>query len=251
MCTFITKIAIRKALRKQAPARVPLSGEEAAKNDCYIATIEAPGEAWSGWVKSSDTEGIRCRAHGVDDEIRNVSWQELREYKIEIRHYYRFFTFNYESPSKMLRWEWTGFHRWVVFREAITQYAFNRIRLARAGRVEVLRHFITTEIEKGDYKASHIDLVKDLHSLRAFGRSDVDSQMNYYFHICESLVNTGELSKNGIEYQTTSQAIATLSAYEEEERKHREMWRVQILLGVLTAGSVIASLLQAYIAYIN
>lgn len=251
MCTLIKKIAIRKALRKPAPSRIPLSGEDAAHNDCYIVTVEAANGEWSGWIQSSDMDGITCVVYDTKNETRSISWKDLNGYKIEIRHYFQYFTFNYETPEDLLQWEWSGYHRWLVLKERIAQYAFNKTQLVRAGRIEVLRHYVTMDIEKGGYKASHIDLVTDLHSMRAFGRSDVDAQMNYYRHICESLVSTSDLAKNGTDYQATARAIVTLSAYEEEDRKHRELWKVQVLLGILTAGSVVVGLLQAYVAYIQ
>lgn len=247
--SFIYKKAFRRALGKPAGKSIPLTGEVAAKNDCYVITVKAKDSAWSGWVMSSSDAGVICKIHETADETKDIVWGELPQLNVQIKHYFRYFTFQYESPLEMLLWEWTGYYRFLVLKEKVTQSVFNKIKLTRADRIEVLRHFVKMESDRGSYKASCVDLVTNLHSMRAFGRSDVDLQMHYYELICESLVVSKDLSKSGIEYAIMPQAITTLSAYEEEDRRHREMRRQQLLVVLLTAALVIVGLVQAYITY--
>lgn len=76
-------------------------------------------------------------------------------------------------------------------------------------------------------------------------KSDAFDRLDQIESMLDALVELGELRKNGIGYEVTGLGIATLSQYEEDERKHRESMGLQKGIRWLTFVMMIAALLQA------
>ncbi|WP_277381606.1 hypothetical protein [Stenotrophomonas maltophilia] len=76
-------------------------------------------------------------------------------------------------------------------------------------------------------------------------RADAMDKLDRLERMLEALVELKELKKHEGCYAVTGQGIATLSKYEEEERKHRESMGLQKGIRWLTFIMMIAALLQA------
>lgn len=67
--------------------------------------------------------------------------------------------------------------------------------------------------------------------------------------VLDSLVETSDLQANQNGYQLLAKAIATLSDFEEDERRHRDQVRNQKILAILTTALVVVGLIQALASY--
>jgi hypothetical protein len=84
-------------------------------------------------------------------------------------------------------------------------------------------------------------------SIRFFGHPDEETTSRYYELVLDSLLKSKDLElADNTYYGLSSQGLTTLSAYEEEERRHRDNVRVQALIGVLTFATVAVAIWQEY-----
>lgn len=240
----LIKISLRKILGRPAPERIPLDARRAELNDYYVCVVNPVYLNWSGWVESIQETGVMCHLHYSNGEIRHLSWAQLKESTLVITHYYKGYRFSYGSLVNMIFWEYTGAVKLRVIYDKVCQYIFNKKNLIRAGRIEVLKYLVNKECERPAPSYSHVTIFNETHGVRAFSRPDIQSQLRYYRLICDSLVETGELASNTNGYSVTARAMASLSEYEEQERKHKEILRQSVLVAILTAALVVVGLLQ-------
>lgn len=86
----------------------------------------------------------------------------------------------------------------------------------------------------------------ELYSKRWLFHPDRESMKNHYKLIFESLVESGDLTKNDHAYKLSSKALNTISEYERDEQKHfdsqnsarktRNLTKAIIVLGLLNLG---------------
>jgi hypothetical protein len=76
-------------------------------------------------------------------------------------------------------------------------------------------------------------------------RPDASKKLDEIETMLAALVDLQEIQKTGNGFVINGKGIASLSQYEEEERKHRESMRLQSGIKWLTGVMVIAALLQA------
>lgn len=153
------------------------------------------------------------------------------------------------------------FNDWESFaRERRYHWGRNRLRilrLIRAARSKLDRHRKKTAVERytvlntvrslrvGDKQPTAWDVTSRL--LGQFWADNVDAfdRLDQVEAMLDALEELGEVKKNGVRYLVTGKGIASLSQYEEEERKHRESMKNQRAIRRLTVIMVIAALLQA------
>ncbi|SMR69288.1 hypothetical protein SAMN05518671_3641 [Stenotrophomonas lactitubi] len=131
------------------------------------------------------------------------------------------------------------------------------LRLIRAARSKLDRYRKTTAVERytvlntvktlrvGDNHPTAWDVASKL--LGQFWTDNVDAfdRLDQVEAMLDALEELGEVKKNGARYLVTGKGIASLSQYEEEERKHRESMKNQNAIRWLTVIMAIAALLQA------
>lgn len=131
------------------------------------------------------------------------------------------------------------------------------LRLLRAARSNLDRYRKKTAVERytvlntvrslrvGDKQPTALDVASRL--LGQFWADNVDAfdRLDQVEAMLDALEELGEVKKNGARYFVTGKGIASLSQYEEEERKHRESMKNQNAIRWLTVIMAIAALLQA------
>lgn len=131
------------------------------------------------------------------------------------------------------------------------------LRLIRAARSKLDRYRKKTAVERytvlntvrslrvGDKQPTAWDVASRL--LGQFWVDNVDAfdRLDQVEAMLDALEELGEVKKNGVRYLVTGKGIASLSQYEEEERKHRESMKNQNAIRWLTVIMAIAALLQA------
>ena len=98
-------------------------------------------------------------------------------------------------------------------------------------------------------KSSHkgvksLHLVREIHSIGIFAHPEIDLVEEKLELYLTSLVESKDLSKVNDEYVVMPCAIITLEKYEEAERKHVELVRLQFALIVVTTLLVFVGLVQ-------
>jgi len=153
------------------------------------------------------------------------------------------------------------FHDWEDFaREQRFRWRRNRIlalRAARSFRAKLDKHRKKTAVERytvlntvktlgtGDKQPTAWDVASKLLGEFWTDNADAYDRLDQVEAMLEALEDLGELKKNGVRYLVTGKGIASLSQYEEEERKHRESMKNQNAIRWLTVIMAIAALLQA------
>ena len=85
-----------------------------------------------------------------------------------------------------------------------------------------------------------------MHTYRWFYHPDKEMQKKYLELYLESFVESGELScKDSITYKLTGKAVVTLESFEDEERKHRDNFIIQVVMVLLTIALTFLATVQA------
>ncbi|MCW5206572.1 hypothetical protein VU08_06555 [Desulfobulbus sp. F5] len=205
------------------------------------------------------------------DKVIFIDYKDLVRYKVEIKHYYKFYTFKYNS---LFSYICAGFTRIDVvicnistLKERLIQYLFDRKSKESALplRINLLRLLIELR-EKGlsDESPKYLFQQGDSYNIdgiltKLYGSKWVLSKHQYKLKeklqlAIDSFVETGELSltqesqylHNRLKfYLVTGKAFATLSQYEEDERRHKENYKSQKSISYLTVALVLVGILQA------
>ncbi len=205
------------------------------------------------------------------DKVIFIDYKELSIYKIEIKHYYKFCTIKYNS---LFNYICTGFTRIdiaryniLMLKETLVQYLFdiNFKEYALPLRVNLLRLLIELRekglsdelpkylLQRGD--SYNIDaILTKLHGSKwVLSRHQHKLREKIQLAI-DSFVETGELSitqesqnsHNRLKfYSVTGKAFATLSQYEEDEKRYKENSDTQKSIVYLTLALVVVGLIQS------
>lgn len=154
-----------------------------------------------------------------------------------------------------------NFNDWESFAiEQRFRWRRNRLialRIVRSARAKLDSHRKRTAVERytvlntvkilrvGDNHPTAWDVASKL--LGQFWTDNVDAfdRLDQVEAMLDALEELGEVKKNGARYLVTGKGIASLSQYEEEERKHRESMKNQNAIRWLTVIMAVAALLQA------
>lgn len=242
------KAAITLALQKRAPTLIPRSLPRAATVDCFVVTLSESIGNWSLLVDSAGAHGVEGRWLEADSYDRPVSvpWSILRDADFECTHFLGLFEFEYKSPLTFLLREKLLLPRLEVLRDKVTQIGFNRVRLTRKNRIEILRLILESSIEKSAFKTSSVTLAANLYTNRLFFHPEKEQMLNHCSLLLESLVTSGDLTREDGTYKLAPKALHTLSQYEEDDRRHKDMLAQQKALKWLTFSLIFVGLLQAY-----
>lgn len=247
----LLKAAIKLALRKPAPTLIPRSLPRAASVDCFMVTLTGSVDDWSLLVDTAGPCGIKGRwlDAGSYDRPVSIPWTNLRDAEFQCTHFLGPFEFEYRSPQTLLLRENLQLSRLQVLRDRVTQMRFNRLRLVRKDRIEMLRIILESSIDKSSFHTSSVTLAANLYTNRLFFHPEREQMLNHCSLLLKSLVASGDLTLKDGAYRLTPKALHTLSQYEEDDRRHRDMLAQQKALKWLTFSLIFVGLLQAYASW--
>jgi hypothetical protein len=111
--------------------------------------------------------------------------------------------------------------------------------------MEVLNHFLIKTIASMNYVDSSIGIATDFYGNRWIGHPEEANIENYYDLIVKSLVHSGDLvHHNSIYYKISSQALATLDKYAEEQARYAEGTTIQRRIVTLTIVLAVIAMAQ-------
>jgi hypothetical protein len=249
----IAVLALELALRRPAPSSIPRSLPKAKGVDSFVIQIGESDEKWPFLANSSNSQGLEGLWWDGDNYSLPccLAFKDIGSKRIEITHYISVYEFTYYSPLRFLIAEVSLYHWWFIVRDKIKQAIFNRRKLVRGDRIQVLRIILEESVQKRDFKLSPTMLMGLLYSNRWVFHPDKDSLIRYCYFLLASLAASGDLMEQQGSYSLAGKALATISQFEEDYRRHRDLVILQSTLALLTVALVIVGAIQAYVAWIK
>lgn len=218
--------ALDKALEKPAPDRIPLSAPRALENDFCSVTLEDP--------ESDRRILIRNR---VDAGYEALVWQgeqaaieqwlarddiDAKRLSLRIERYYQGYQFDFTNPKVFLLAELTKWHKVTKFRDRVSQTIYNKRRLVREERIDLLRHLVERKIENPRDQIYPLMLAVQRYSRKWLYHPDKERHKAHLELVLDSFVASGDMTKDGLNYVVTGRALVTLSEYELSIQRHKD-----------------------------
>jgi hypothetical protein len=249
---FILIWLLKPLLAKKCPANLSLFGKEAEKRNCYYVFLLSNGER-NVVVESIDSYGICGKQYDGNSFSKDslISFESLNSIDIEIVHHYKLNRILYKGLFDFFIYGKTKIQYLILYVHILSykcsQFIYNRKRLVTIQRLELLKALVDNHIEKDGKGIGLIDIMTKLYSIRWLEHPDSDSQEKKLSLYLDSLVDSGELTKDSTDYYVTRKAILTLEKYEEDERRHRNQIRLQIMMVILTGLLALIAMIQTEI----
>ncbi len=230
---------------------IPRSGEEGEKVNCFVVALN--NQDGSPFFMAADYEdgillGLKWDGHSYAEK-HSIQFSDIKNFNVTIKHYYGLSTIRYHN---IYAFAWNYFTKIVYIKihlarifSSIGQYLFNKKKLITKNRMELLHFMLEDQISREHDSIGVIDLMTKLYSIKWVMHPSSDDQEKKLEIYLDSLVESGDLRKVNHKYVVTGKAISTLERYEEEERRHDEILKLQCRMVWLTVILVTIGLLQA------
>ncbi len=263
---YILKCAVIVATKKPAPTRIPLTGENALKNDCFVVEVQATdGDKTDFQVDLVSKKGFCGRLKTLNEQGRTeysvkacVPLKSLEKWEFEANHFYKTYRFRYRSPFKFIVWNAFSLFKLEILKEKISQLFFNISTKERTERIEVLTELVsmraemTDDILLGFVKDQHqssFELFRKFYGEKVFGNPQYKMMLYRFEMILRSFLDGGEISETRNGFQVEPKALALISQYQEENRRHKEQMAHNRRIFALSIVVAIATIMQAYTAF--
>ncbi|WP_430256845.1 hypothetical protein [Neorhizobium sp. DAR64872/K0K18] len=250
MFRFLKRLAIKYAMRKPAPDRIPLSDmERVRQRDYFVVTFGPEGDRQRFLVRQVLPEGFSglwFLGETSNSEERTIPNSDLDNYEVLITHYFGELEIRYSRASEFILKHFFRYEYLPYARERLGRYFFNRRTLDEKRRIHVLRMMLDSHLSDNPLR-SVMDIMSELYGPRWSHHPQQLQLYRYYELMVNSFIEAAELTRtqqNGIEI--APQAINTLDAYNEEERRHGGTMSIQRWMLIVTAMVGIATAIQAY-----
>lgn len=239
---------LQYAQEKAVAERIPVVGNEGAAVRGVAVRFLLDGEE----LLFCRIDGDQVVCLGLDDEgqygpEKVIGLYDAWNARPRITEYWGLLQFNFDN--------WGSFSREQTFHWMRIRHHVRRLRFALRDKVRtfkkqvaVQRYAVLNTVKRLQHDGkvpTAWDVMSKLLGEDWVDHSDAFDRLGQVEAMLDALEQLGELSKNGIGYVVTGQGIATLSQYEEEERKHRESMGLQRGIRLLTVIMALAALLQA------
>lgn len=262
--TLLLKWALRIALEKKAPARILLSGEEGKKTDCYTVVVRGiDGCPFDVLVDGTTKNYIEGRTWEEDRYQANflAIYEMLGSVEFSGRHFYRGYSFEYNSPFKFLINTLLKIPQIIVLKNKFNQWIFNSKTPNRTDRIELLKKLIDIRINNNSVEniyVSHdeglgvIDIMIEIYGNRIIRHPEYNKILRQNKLILESLVTSKDIEESrNFNITVTGKAFTTIATYEEENRRHDEQMQHNRYIKYLTVALVFVGFLQVVINNIS
>lgn len=245
----LCKLTLTKVLGRACESRIPRSGEEGARVNCFVTSIDRSTEPYLIVLDLVDNDLNCIEWDGTRYSIeRTVPLSSLSLSEFRITHYYGHSEIQYFGlldfiRNRVLPLPYLKIH--VLRRlSSVDQYFFNKKKLVTKQRTDLLKFLIERAL---DGKTEHrpLALMTDLHSIKWILHPHGEEEQRKLEFYLDALVETGELRKVNYEYVLTGFALRAIEEYEEQERKHTENVKMQWRTFWLTLAIVGLTVVQA------
>ncbi len=246
------KWILPKILSHSCDSRIPRSGIEGTKVNCY--TIMVDKNKLPFLLVSGYREGRVVGKKWKSGRFSNPFEMDIEDIDIDsvrVTHYYGLHEVLYTSVFS-LTWNYISKFKYIGMRisgvfNSMNQSIFNRRQLETKRRMELLEFMIKERFERGTVNVGIVELMTKLYSIRWLYHPSRQEQKNKLkFHL-ESLIESGDVifDNGSSSYRVLGKAISTIERYEEEERRHTESVRTQKRMVALTFLIAILALVQS------
>jgi len=247
---FLYTEAFPLILSRICPGRIPRSGTAGDRVNCFVVHVDyKDGKPYLllddfalGIVKGKEWNGS---SYSITSSL---PLQGLDAYSLNIVHYYGSSEIRFSGIWDFVINRLTGlaYAKIPVLRtiEKLDQYFFNKKRLITKQRMELLKVMLDHHIQRSGQGFGIVGLMTELYSSRWIRHPEGEMQERKLQLYLNSLVESGELERNGTRYTIKGKAILTIEKFEEEERRHSENVRLQRGMFFLTVVIVVFTLFQ-------
>lgn len=241
----IILMLLKHILKRASSDKIPRSGNEGERVNCYTAIAYKDHE---GLIIRYYSEGyLVCLKHdGRKYSIQTkITFSELMDYEVKIIHYYGLNTITYFSWLELARgmaFRLPYITSWLLTKkEWFLQGLFNRKKLVTKDRIEILRAILNANLD-GEIKITPLSIMSIIHSDRWYLHPNRELELSKIELYLEALSDTNELKRtNHMQYDITGHGISAIEIYEEQERKHtdnisnqRRIFWLTIVIALLT-----------------
>ena len=243
----LSRYAIRRALSKLAPDRIPLAGDSVTSRDyftVYLMDVDNFPRFYAKYSLGKGVEGIWFNDGVAEGSPASIPFFTLHSFHPRFTHYAHELEIRFSSAFEFIIQEFLSVDWLKVRLERIQTFLFNRRKLVRTDRIKLLSHIVDGTTRRHEYRVSSFGVMSEFYGRRWALHPDNDQIRSWYELLLDSLVESGDLKKNSINYSLTPRALCTLSIFEQESAKHRNEIRVQSILAILTAALVVIGAFQ-------
>lgn len=246
----LCKVTLPRVLARACESRIPRSGEEGARVNCFVTAIDKDGDEPYLIALGLSGNELHCiEWDGSKYQInRQFALSSFRLSDFRITHYYGPSEIRYKGIidfvfNRLTAWPYVKIHvvRWLG---GFDQYLFNKKKLVTKQRTELLKLLVDRSLS-GHPDHEPLDLMTDLYTIKWVlhpQSEDQQAKLNTYL---DWLVETGELRQLNHKYVVTGHALRAIEEYEEQERRHTENVRMQWRTFWLTLAIVALTIVQA------
>jgi hypothetical protein len=244
---------LKRALKRNAPSRFSYSAE----TNFYVSVL-----------KNNDTDQEVLLSEIDEKEISGLAWsgdrfespvafpiEELDCWSFEVKRFYGYRQIKYTGLGDFLFSELTLLPQRLYLREWISQRLYNYRTRFRQDRIEVLKKLIDMHLAEAKSNngllftsstKSVVALLGEVYGNRIYGHPNYEEESARFRLILESLSASGELEKTAThQFKLNASAVASISNFELEERRHRDSVKQNRLLFLVTVVMAVAAVVQA------
>lgn len=239
------------APERVAPDRIPRSGPRAEAVDCYCVEIPRDGQPYlmlraveHGSVIADEWSGTRY------ETPHQLPMSGIQASQVVVTHFLGTDEIAFKGLEAFL---WARRLRLPYIarglrrgRNRVAQWLFNKRDLDAGARLAVLREVVNA-VGDGAEGMDAFQLLRLRHGIRWAGHPGWQAHRRALNLQLGGLVDTGELrlTDDGLRYIPTGQAYRTLEESDDTDRKHRDNFRLQVVIGILTLVGAFMGAVQA------
>lgn len=167
------------------------------------------------------------------DKETEITYNDVISLDADIIHYYGVNEITFKSINDYALHNTTKAIYFKVqfyrFKNWYTRYRFAKKELIVHERIQILRMFINNHVtsKKADSSMSADELFINMYTMLAYIHPKSSEYRKRLQLNLDSLVSTGDLVKNGNQYNVTEKAIDTITRYELEETRYDQQLATQ------------------------
>lgn len=175
----------------------------------------------------------------------SIPYEALDHFTIDVQYHYRGWTFYTRGVPLFVLQYLTCYPFLRIYTDRMIQAFFNLRPLARRDRMKVLSFILAETIKEPKFETGSTGVLTHFYSARWVLRKDHMELMAYYGLLLDSLKHTGDLAAGKYGYVMKPQALNTLAAFQREERRHRDNYKIQKGIFLLTVVLMLVGVVQA------
>ena len=170
-----------KLLSRVCKARVPRTGEEGAKVNCFVLTLDKDSSPYF-FVENIDGDelvGLEWDGSSYSTK-KKIPITDITKKNLFIKHYYgvsevKYFGIYDYLINRITRWPYLKIrvHPWI---ESVDQYFFNKKKLVSKQRNDLLAFMISDQIDRIHKGINSLDLMTKLYSIKWVLHPEGDQQ---------------------------------------------------------------------------